>query len=260
MMELLLLLGLIPSSPLPFGACFNDSLSAHGSRVMQLEHVVCEPCTALDGIEWCAAQCRAANYSLAGVEAGHECVCGNALADPTALTPPEQCDTPCVSNPHETCGGMFRLYAANVSAVPPPPPPPPDFLESRDIRAGTLVLEDNYLDQCYCVVNERVTPVTWTCVITADSFHEGGHGEHIESLVSTDRGKSWSRHKTVEPDNMTPRSLPNAYAVIALAPRAGPKRTGRVYTICERRIEPLPVAAIASPADRTAPSWCRQTT
>jgi hypothetical protein len=40
----------------------------------------------------------------------------------------------------------------------------------------------------YCVVNARVEPVTWTCVITADEFHEGGAGEHIEALVSTDRG------------------------------------------------------------------------
>jgi hypothetical protein len=39
-------------------------------------------------------------------------------------------------------------------------------------------------------------------VITADQFHEGGFGEHIESLVSEDSGASWQQYRTVEPDNV----------------------------------------------------------
>ena len=220
----------------PYGMCLNDSFFAlNGSRLTQLASNACEPCAQLTGLEQCAGLCRAQNFSIAGVESGHQCACGDTLQFPQAVLPDSECNTPCVSNPQAECGGSFKLFAAHVSDVPPapppPPPPPPDFLESRDILAGTLVLSDNYLDQCYCVVNVAVSPVTWTCVITADGFHEGGSGEHIEALVSTDRGKHWTRHKTVEPENMVPDSLPNAYAVIALAPRAGPNGTGRVYAI-----------------------------
>jgi hypothetical protein len=116
-------------------------------------HTVCEPCPALTGLGWCAAQCAQLNFSLAGVEAGHECVCGNSLADASQAVPAAQCDSPCVSDPSASCGGIFRVLVANVSDVPPAPPPPPppapDYLEPRDIRAGILVANDSYLDQAY---------------------------------------------------------------------------------------------------------------
>jgi hypothetical protein len=228
-----------------YGVCLSDSMTdgpnGTGTRVPQLETNACEPCSSLSGLPACASMCRDLNFSVAGVEAGHQCACGNALRFPQAVLNDSECNTPCISNPQAMCGGSFKIFAANVSDVPPapppPPPPPPDFLESRNILAGTLVLNDSYLDQCYCVVNVRVTPVTWTCVITADGFHEGGSGEHIEALVSTDRGKRWTRHRTVEPENMVPGSLPNAYAVTALAPHAGPNRTGRVYAIYNMNLD-----------------------
>ena len=236
----------LAGAPLPYGRCYLDNLTGTGGgRVLQLHgQVACEPCEHLTGLPDCGARCRALNYTMAGVEAGHECICGHFIKDPQLVAPDDECELPCVGipptggQPAAFCGGRYRLWAANVTdippAPPPPPPPPPDFLESRDIRDGIMVLEEEYLDQCYCVFNPRRGPPehgTWTCVITADQFHEGGAGEHIEALVSETSGATWEQHRTVEPDNMTPTSLPNAYATIALAPNGGADGKGRVYAI-----------------------------
>jgi hypothetical protein len=210
-------LAVVAPAALPYGHCYDDNLTEHGGRVLQLHGVVvCEPCTQLRGLDDCADRCRALqssspghNYTVAGVEAGHECICGHFIKKPNLLAPDKECNIKCIGNSSAECGGEFRLWAANISDIPPgpppPPPPPPDFLESRDIRAGIHVLTEAYLDQCYCVFNPKRGPAahgTWTCVITADQFHEGGFGEHIESLVSEDSGASWQQYRTVEPDNV----------------------------------------------------------
>ena len=89
---------------------------------------------------------------------------------------------------------------------------------------GTIMVQDGYLDQPYCQVlpEGRV----WTCVITAAGSHEGGAGEHMISILSTDEGAKWSSPVAVEPP---PFNLASAYGTLAVS------RSGRLYCIynCE---------------------------
>ena len=79
--------------------------------------------------------------------------------------------------------------------------PPPPVLDTRYIASSThstVMLQEAYLDQPYCVVStsafktenhtsrvddEAAASVRWVCVITADKFHEGGTGEHVVRCV-----------------------------------------------------------------------------
>ncbi|KAH8098451.1 WSC domain-containing protein [Aureococcus anophagefferens] len=90
-----LLVGAAAAAP----RCYVDRVDAR-----QLPHVVCEAgtgdCAALT-VRYCAAQCRALDYEVAGVEAGHACSCGHALANASAAAPLAECDDPCVGNATE---------------------------------------------------------------------------------------------------------------------------------------------------------------
>ncbi|KAJ8112547.1 hypothetical protein OPT61_g5108 [Boeremia exigua] len=64
----------------------------------------------------CASSCKIAGYSIAGLEFGRECFCGDAL-DVSATVTDEGCDMRCAGNSSEFCGGPERLdvYALNVT-------------------------------------------------------------------------------------------------------------------------------------------------
>ena len=110
------------STALP--GCFVDS-RAH----RQLQHSVCGArrglCKYLSR-ELCGQQCRLAGYTVAGVEAGHQCGCANTtLTHTSATAPTAECDTPCNGAAKETCGGHLRVWVFNSSSLGPPPPLPP---------------------------------------------------------------------------------------------------------------------------------------
>ena len=104
-------------------------------------------------------------------------------------------------------------------AVTPATPLPnctgPEPAESRNILNGTVMLQDDYLDQPYC----QIVPGSgdWCCVVTAAGNHEGGTGEHMVSIVSSDEGATWSAPVVIEPP---PFELASAYGTLAVA-RAG---------------------------------------
>ena len=165
-------------------ACVVDSADAR-----QLDTEICEVsggCAELT-VRWCAAQCRAASFALAGVEAGHQCCCGDELTDASALADPSECDVPCTGNASETCGGSYRLYVVDASTVPPPPPPPDDpVADSRWILNGDVLRSGGYSCQPYCAV---LPSGTWSCVMTyiaAPQWAEGAPGEH-RPLSTLDR-------------------------------------------------------------------------
>jgi hypothetical protein len=62
-------------------------------------------------VENCQAACRAAKYTLAGVEYSAECYCDNQLENGGGPAPDgnAQCDMACNGNPSEICGGPDRL-------------------------------------------------------------------------------------------------------------------------------------------------------
>lgn len=88
--------------------------------------------------------------------------------------------------------------------------------DARNIVTGLVIPDETYSDQPYVV---KTDDGAWLCVMTTGSGHEGEGGQHVISVRSTDRGKTWEKPVDVEP-----ASGPEAsYAVMLKAPG------GRVY-------------------------------
>ena len=142
--------------------CFADN-----STQRQLTHEVCgfgKGAWASLSRTYCGQQCQLANYTLAGVEAGHSCWCGDAVRSPAAALPLSACNESCTGAPHETCGARFRIWVfASASVGPPPAPARPipsvgSFVEVQEFgipRAGGYGLDaftigaDHYVATAY---------------------------------------------------------------------------------------------------------------
>jgi hypothetical protein len=78
-------------------------------------------------VETCTSTCKAAGFSIAGLEHGSECFCGNSLPDGAQAIPGSPvdsgCDFVCVGDNSEWCGGNDRLTVVSHVFVP--------FLTSR---------------------------------------------------------------------------------------------------------------------------------
>ena len=114
----------VPVSGPPMG-CFNDSFT----RTFPVA-VSTQPGDAFHDnmtIETCAYLCSTAApapyTTVAALEDGVQCFCTNAagVANATAdglLAPASSCNTPCVGNPLELCGGQWRVQAYAFSCTP----------------------------------------------------------------------------------------------------------------------------------------------
>lgn len=56
----------------------------------------------------CMESCKADGFSIAGVEFGRECFCGDGLGEDAVMTE-EGCDMRCTGNATEFCGGATRM-------------------------------------------------------------------------------------------------------------------------------------------------------
>ena len=86
----------------------------------------------------------------------------------------------------------------------------------RDIRNGNVIPSNHYCDQPYVVITNDGG---WLCCITTGAGAEGATGQHVETMKSFDKGKTWSKPVAVEPDC----PLENSYAVMLKT------EFGRVY-------------------------------
>lgn len=89
-------------------------------------------------------------------------------------------------------------------------------VDPRNITSGSVIPDEFYADQPYIV---KTNDGAWLCVITTGPGAEGAGGQHVVSLRSTDRGKSWEKAVDIEPGNGPEAS----YAVTLKAD------SGRVY-------------------------------
>lgn len=89
-----------PNGTLRIG-CLTDNMHARTLSVFQASE---------DGmtVGRCTSNCHAAGHSLAGLEFGRECWCGNSLNNNATATD-EGCDMRCAGNSTEFCGGAERL-------------------------------------------------------------------------------------------------------------------------------------------------------
>ena len=111
-------------------------------------------CCALS-LEACGQHCDALSLAVAGVEAGHVCFCGAALANASAVLPLTACDAkPCPAAPHtEACGGDNVLLSFSSAAMRnktlPKPPPKLGKLEQKRPVCRVLLVVLGYLGHFY---------------------------------------------------------------------------------------------------------------
>jgi hypothetical protein len=86
----------------------------------------------------------------------------------------------------------------------------------RHLVHGLEMPTQSYSDQPYIV---RTGDGAWLSCVTTGPGHEGARGQHVATMRSTDRGKTWSTPVSVEP----PESPENSYAVMLAAP------SGRIF-------------------------------
>lgn len=93
----------------------------------------------------------------------------------------------------------------------------PESPDPRSIPAGNPIpLAGQYCDQPYVV---QTGDGAWLCAVTTGPGKEGAPGQHIVSMRSTDRGRTWSAPVDVEPTDGPEAS----YSVLFRAP------SGRIY-------------------------------
>ncbi|HEU0119273.1 MAG TPA: sialidase family protein, partial [Bryobacteraceae bacterium] len=88
--------------------------------------------------------------------------------------------------------------------------------DPRNITTGAVIPDEFYADQPYIV---KTNDGAWLCVITTGPGAEGAGGQHVVSLRSTDKGKTWEKAVDIEPNDGPEAS----YAVMLKA------NSGRVY-------------------------------
>jgi hypothetical protein len=80
--------------------------------------------------------------------------------------------------------------------VPKASTTPATVVDTRNIFTGLNIPSEGYADQPYIV---QTNDGGWLCAITTGVGHEGAGGQHIVSMRSTDRGRSWDKPVDIEP-------------------------------------------------------------
>ncbi len=112
---------------------------------------------------------------------------------------------------------LAALLSAPVLAQAPDP---------RNIVTGLTIPDEFYADQPYIV---KTNDSAWLCVMTTGPGAEGAGGQHVVSLRSTDRGRTWEPPVSIEPSDGPEAS----YAVLLKVP------TGRIYAFYNHNTDNL---------------------
>lgn len=97
-------------------------------------------------------------------------------------------------------------------------PMPIPAVDPRNLSAGFPIPSEGYADQPYVVPTDDGA---WLCAITTGAGHEGSGGQHVVSMRSTDRGRTWEKPVDIEPADGPEAS----YVVLLKTPY------GRVYAL-----------------------------
>ncbi|KAI0676190.1 WSC-domain-containing protein [Trametes maxima] len=91
----------------------------------------------------CLASCAAKGYSLAGIEFGQECYCGNSLKTQNGAgkaLAASSCNVPCIADSNTLCGGTWALSLFKRSTIaisdPVPSPAPSNSTNVSDLPSG----------------------------------------------------------------------------------------------------------------------------
>ncbi len=102
----------------------------------------------------------------------------------------------------------------------------PVSADPRHLSNGYQIPSEGYADQPYIV---RTDDGAWLCAITTGQGREGASGQHVVSMRSTDRGKTWQPAVDIEPADGPEAS----YVVLLKTPY------GRVYAFYNYNTERL---------------------
>jgi hypothetical protein len=86
-------------------------------------------------------------------------------------------------------------------------------VDPRNIVTGSIIPDEFYADQPYIV---KTNDGAWLCVMTTGPGAEGAGGQHVVSLRSNDRGKTWEKAVDIEP-----KDGPEASYAVALKADSG---------------------------------------
>ncbi|KDR86115.1 hypothetical protein GALMADRAFT_403030 [Galerina marginata CBS 339.88] len=87
-----------------FEACHTDAINGHGRTLLERFDIA-----AGVTIESCTTQCGATGFSIAGLEFGRECWCGNSFLVANTTAPAGDCTQACNADHTELCGAASRL-------------------------------------------------------------------------------------------------------------------------------------------------------
>lgn len=95
-----------PKSPWWNKGCYLDTFPNH-NRTLFEQYARSDTVTSTS----CRSACELKGYTLAGVEHGEECWCGNEIQSPEFNTPTEmsECNMPCKGDNSENCGSSARI-------------------------------------------------------------------------------------------------------------------------------------------------------
>lgn len=114
--------------------------------------------------------------------------------------------------------GCFSLLSAPVA---------PTIPDSRHISNGWVIPSEGYADQPYIV---KTDDGAWLCVMTTGRGVEGASGQHVVSMRSTDKGRTWEQIVPIEPADGPEAS----YAVLLKVP------SGRIYAFYNHNTDRVP--------------------
>lgn len=122
----------------------------------------------------------------------------------------------------------FALGAAILApAFAAPAAAPTPIADLRHISRGWPIPSKGYADQPYIV---QTDDGAWLCAITTGAGREGAPGQHIVSMRSTDRGRSWESQVAIEPADGPEAS----YVILLKVPG------GRVYAFYNHNTDRVP--------------------
>lgn len=109
----------------------------------------------------------------------------------------------------------------------------PPAADPRNIKTGWIIPDEGYADQPYIIITNDGH---WLCVMTTGSGHEGEGGQHIIALISSDKGRTWSK-----PIDIEPATGPEASWVVPLKTPGG--RVYAFYTYNKANLRQVPHVA-----------------
>ncbi|KAF5313126.1 hypothetical protein D9619_002379 [Psilocybe cf. subviscida] len=95
-----------------FTGCFTDAINGNGRTLLERFDIA-----AGVTIESCTAECNATGFTIAGLEFGEECWCGNSFLVANTTAPLTDCSRACEADHTELCGAASRL---SVYTLKPP--------------------------------------------------------------------------------------------------------------------------------------------